>query len=345
MVLALPTAQTVLTATPASLSLTAPMGGISSLQTLAIGFNMGPVEFNFKGGASWLQIAPVSGFNRAAPVYDVAAAGYGLIPGTYYTCLTIDWTTGSLTVPITFTVTLVGASPPVLSAIVSSASATPGAIAPGEIISIFGTGIGSAPAGPELDAPGKVATTLSQTQVLIGGLAAPLIYASASQANAIVPFEVGTTGVAKVQVISGWFALATWDVPLSPATPSIFTSHSTGLGQAAALNQDNSINSASNPAARGTVIQLYATGGGATRPSGTTGGTAPSGENLVQSAKVTIGGADAAVQYAGSAPGEGEGLIQINAVIPQNIAPSSPAPVALTIGNATSPIRSHIAVN
>lgn len=131
-------------ASAASLSFTAPMGGMSSLQTLTISFNMGPVEFNLKGGGSWLQVAPIPGFNQAAPVYDVAAAAYGLIPGTYDSGLTIDWTTGSLTIPITLTVTPTSASPPVMSAIVSSASATPGAIAPGEIVSIFGTEIGGA---------------------------------------------------------------------------------------------------------------------------------------------------------------------------------------------------------
>ena len=279
-----------------------------------------------------------------SPISNVTAAAYGLLPGTYYASLTIDWTTGSLTIPITLTVTPTSASPPVMSAIVSSASATPGAIAPGEIVSIFGTGIGGAPAGPQLDVSGKVATSLSQTQVLIRGVAAPLIYASGSQTNAIVPFEVGTTGVAKVQVISSGFASATWDAPLAPAAPSIFTSNSTGLGQAA-LNQDNSINSSSNAAARGTVVQLYATGGGATRPAGVTGALAPTGENLAQSVKVTIGGVDAVVQYAGSAPGEVEGLIQINAMISQNIAPSSFVPIALTIGGVASPIAATIAVD
>ncbi|HYK61566.1 MAG TPA: hypothetical protein VEV85_19170 [Bryobacteraceae bacterium] len=171
-----------------------------------------------------------------------------------------------------------------------------------------------------------------------------MIYASGSQTNAIVPFEVGTTGVAKVQVISSGFASATWDAPLAPAAPSIFTSNSTGLGQAA-LNQDNSINSSSNAAARGTVVQLYATGGGATRPAGVTGALAPTGENLAQSVKVTIGGVDAVVQYAGSAPGEVEGLIQINAMISQNIAPSSFVPIALAIGGVASPIAATIAVD
>ena len=290
-----------------------------------------------------VRIRPTS--TTGAPIYNVTAAAYGLLPGTYYASLTIDWTTGSLTIPITLTVTPTSASPPVMSAIVSSASATPGAIAPGEIVSIFGTGIGGAPAGPQLDASGKVATSPSQTQVLIGGVAEPLIYASGSQTNAIVPFEVGTTGVAKVHVISSGSASATWDAPLAPGAPSIFTSNSTGLGQAAALNQDNSINSSSNPAARGTVVQLYATGGGATRPAGVTGALARTGENLAQSVKVTIGGVDAVVQYAGSAPGEVEGLIQINAMIPQNVAPSSFVPIALTIGGVASPIAATIAVD
>ena len=49
-------------------------------------------------------------------------------------------------------------------------------------------------------------------------------------------------------------------VPISPAVPGLFTIDGTGQGRAVALNDDNTVNDPSNPAARGTVIQIYGTG-------------------------------------------------------------------------------------
>ncbi|MBV9400856.1 MAG: hypothetical protein JO062_22955 [Bryobacterales bacterium] len=344
-VIAAPTAQTILTANPTSLSFTAPVGGSSPPQTLAIGFNGGPVLFNLRGGAQWLQAPNASNSTTAAPAYNVSVYTSGLAPGAYHTALTVSWTTGSITIPVTLSVTPTATFPPIMSAIVNSASGIAGAIAPGEILSIFGSGVGGTPTGPQLDSSGKVLTTLAQTQVLIGGIAAPLIYVSASQVNAIVPFGGAIDATTTVQVVSNGIESATWQVPLAVSAPAIFTGNSTGKGQAAALNQDNSVNGLSNPAARGTVIQLYATGGGLTHPPGTTGTLASSGENLAQSVSVTIAGVNAPVQFAGSAPGEVEGLVQINALIPQTLGPSLTAPVAVTIGNAPSQAQATIAIN
>ncbi len=326
-----PNAQTMLTATPVSLSFTAPAGGGSAAQTLSIGYNNGPVEFKILGSPAWLAFAPVSNFDEAAPAYSVEASAMNLPPGTYSASLTVNWTTGSLIVPITFSVTATSSFPPVMTQIVSAASALPGAISPGEIISIFGSGIGPSPAGLQIDSSGKVATLLAQTQALIGGVACPLTYVSASQVNAIVPFEAGTSGTATVQVISNSFSSAVWEVPLAPAIPAIFAANASGVGQAAALNQDNSVNGPSLPAARGSVIQIFATGGGQTEPQAVDGGVAAPGGMLAQSATVTIGGVNATVQFVGPAPGEVGGVVQVNAVIPQGIAPGAAVPVTLRI--------------
>jgi len=75
-----------------------------------------------------------------------------------------------------------------------------------------------------------------------------------------------------------------------------------GVGPAAVLNQDNSVNSASNPAPRGAIIQIYATGECETSPHGVTGSVIGTGlKTPLLGVKVTIGGQDAVVQYAGSA--------------------------------------------
>jgi uncharacterized protein (TIGR03437 family) len=232
-----------------------------------------------------------------------------------------------------------------MSAVLNAASLTPGPIAPGEIITVFGTGVQSAPIGLQIGADGKLATTLNSTQLLIDGAAAPLLYVSPNQLNAIVPFEAATSGKANVQVVSYGQPAAAWDVPLAPAAPSIFTIPAAGVGQGAVLNQDNSINGPANPAAPGTLIQIFATGDGTSSPPGITGSiTKGAGNTPLLSVTVSIGGIGAPVAYAGAAPGEVAGLLQVNASIPLN-APAGPAvPIVITIGDAMSPPGVTIAV-
>jgi uncharacterized protein (TIGR03437 family) len=117
------------------------------------------------------------------------------------------------------------------------------------------------------------------------------------------------------------------------------------VGQAAVLNQDNSINGPANPAARGTEIQIFATGDGITSPPGITGGiTKGAGNPPLLSVKVLIGGIEAPVEYAGAAPGEAAGVLQVNVLVPFNAPVGSAVPIALTIGDAMSTPGVTIAV-
>jgi len=259
------------------------------------------------------------------------------LPGTYYGSLAFTWTGGSLTVPFALSVSATSLLPPILAGIVNAASEMPGAISPGEIITLFGTGIGPGPAEFALDPSGKVPVNLATTQVLINGTPAPVLYASATQVNAIVPYEVGTTGTATVEVVFNGVESAAWGVPLAPSAPGIFAAGSIGVGQAAALNQDNSVNSASNPAARGSVVQFFATGEGATAPANVTGGVTPNGGNTTAlPVKVTIGGIDTAVTYHGSAPGEVAGVLQVDAAVPADVVPGPAVPVVIAVGGRPS---------
>jgi uncharacterized protein (TIGR03437 family) len=114
--------------------------------------------------------------------------------------------------------------------------------------------------------------------------------------------------------------------------PGIFTANASGKGQSAALNQDGSVNSASNAAARGSVITLFVTGEGATNPQSLDGRLAVAPYTApAQPVGVTIGGSQATVQYAGGAPGEVAGMIQVNAVIPADI-PAGTASVMVSVG-------------
>jgi uncharacterized protein (TIGR03437 family) len=122
------------------------------------------------------------------------------------------------------------------------------------------------------------------------------------------------------------------------ATPAIFSADMTGRGPGAILNTDFKLNKDSNPAAAGSVVMIYATGGGVTSPASTDGSLAPSAEpfaRLTLPVSVTIGGVAAQVTYSGGSPGLVSGLTQINAVVPAGV--TGPAvPVLLQIGGFQS---------
>src|SRR5205085_856061 len=67
----------------------------------------------------------------------------------------------------------------------------------------------------------------------------------------------------KAIVVTNGSITANGTVDISPTAPGIFTLNASGAGQAAALNQDGTLNSTSNAAKIGSVVVLYLTGEGA----------------------------------------------------------------------------------
>jgi len=230
-----------------------------------------------------------------------------------------------------------GGQTPAIAAVSNAASYAQKAVSPGEIVTIFGQNMGRAEAdGLQLDASGNVTSILGNTLVLFDGLAAPMVYASPSQVSAIVPLGI-SADTTQVQVEYAGQLSNVLPLPVAAATPGIFTADSSGTGQAAALNQDYNLNSSDNPAAAGSVLVLYATGGGQMNPPGQDGSVvnANSLPQPVLNVSVQVGGQPATVLYAGGAPGEVEGVLQINIQLPNGVTGPN-VPVALTIGNVTS---------
>jgi uncharacterized protein (TIGR03437 family) len=218
--------------------------------------------------------------------------------------------------------------------VLNGASLLSGPVAPGEIITLIGAGIG--PASPQQPIGSSSSTDLSGTSVLFDGTVAPLLYGAPSQINAIVPFGVSET-TTQLEVFSQGQAIARLPVSVVTAVPAIFTLDSNGVGPGAILNQDSTVNSPTNPADQGSVVSIFATGAGQTDPPSMDGQV---GEAILPSPLlpvfVQIGGLNAQVLYAGAAPGIIAGVIQVNCVIPGGV-PSGPAvPIALNIGPAGS---------
>ncbi len=225
-------------------------------------------------------------------------------------------------------------STPVITGLVNGASYAAGRVAPGEIVEVFGQNL-----GPEslvtgtFEANGNLSTNVAGTQVNFNGIAAPVIYASSNAVSAIVPFQLPTGAPVSVQVAAGGQTSTAGPFSVAGTAPGIFTDDSSGSGQAAVLNEDYSLNSDLNPAAPGSIVILYGTGGGEFN--------ADSGE-LLASTTATVGGQPATILFAGQAGGEVGGVVQVNLQLPEGV--TGDLPVVLTIGGATTQATATVAV-
>jgi uncharacterized protein (TIGR03437 family) len=222
------------------------------------------------------------------------------------------------------------------AAIVRAADFQSGPIAPGEILSFFGLSF-----GPEelitlgFDDQDNALTQLGPTRVLFDGEPAPMIFTAKNQFSAIAPFSLaGKTSVTIQVEVLGRLSNPV-EVPVTAAAPGIFTLAQTGQGQGAVLNQDFSVNGPENPAAPGSVLQIFLTGAGQTDPPGINGKLIPLTEPFPRIAAVvsaTIDGRPASIAYAGGAPGLLHGVNQFNVVVPADAAANPAAVLVLSVG-------------
>jgi uncharacterized protein (TIGR03437 family) len=222
-------------------------------------------------------------------------------------------------------------------------------IAPGEIVTFKGSGLGpaqlvSARAGSD----GFYPAQLSGTSVQFNGVAAPLLYTSATQVAAVAPYGVTGPTVQVTVTYQGQTSVPA-TIQVFAAAPALFTADGTGAGQAAAINRDGTINSASDPAPIGSVISLYATGGGQTSPAGVDGQVSASPlatQSLPVWAYIGLQPvlSTAQLQYAGPAPGEIAGLMQINVPLPLGLQPGSAVPVQIFVGTGLSRSQSNVTI-
>jgi uncharacterized protein (TIGR03437 family) len=223
----------------------------------------------------------------------------------------------------TLTLKSVYGAPVVTQGVLNGASLLPGPVAPGEIITILGSGIGSPP---------------GFDGITFDGLPPPLIYISSDQVNAVVPFGIAGHASTTLGIVNATRISTRISLPVAPSAPGIFTLSGSGAGRGAILNQDLTVNSPDNPAARGSIIVLYATGAGQTDPAGTDGRipTTVLPRPLLP-VSVQVGGAPAEVLYAGAAPDQISGVLQVNCRVPMESAAGQTVPVFLTVGQATGP--------
>ena len=157
--------------------------------------------------------------------------------------------------------------------------------------------------------------------MLFNGTPAPLFFAGTDQINFMVPIGAPQSGTADLQVLEAATGRLLGDatVEMTPTVPGIFTQAGNGNGAAIAVNDDNTLNTQTNPAIAGHVITLYATGQGYV-PGAPPDGQASTAVQNPRAPTVIIGSefvTGTGIQYSGLAPGQ-VGVWQINVVIPKD---------------------------
>jgi uncharacterized protein (TIGR03437 family) len=226
-------------------------------------------------------------------------------------------------------------SPLLTMSVFNGGSYLAGPVAPGEIVTLSGAGIG--PAAPQQPVGSATSAELGGVSVLFDGTPSPMLYAGPNQINLVVPYEAYGEAVTRVRVRHGDLIVAALFVSVADAAPAVFTLDASGVGPGAILNRDWSINTPSNPADKGSVVSLYAMGAGQTDPPGANGQI--TGDVLAEPllpVSVQIDNLDAEVSYAGAAPALVAGVIQVNCIIPANARSGSAVPVVLNVGRTSS---------
>ncbi len=289
-----------------------------------------------QSGGNWLAVTPTTG---AAPsTLTVNVNSVSLPVGIYTGSITITAlaSANAANSPQVLPVTLAVSVPAIgRGGVLNGASFSRDAVvSPGSIAALFGINLA---AGTETAGSLPLPTALAGTQVLVNNTPAPLFFVSPSQINFQIPGELaGTT--AQVVVVSGGVRGPAAAVNVAPEAPGIFTAPPGGSGQGAVLNEDLSPNSAQNPAPAGSVVQIFATGLGATNPpaaTGQPGAISPPFHRTALTPVVTVGGAPAEVLFSALAPGF-VGLYQVNVRVPAATPRGSAVPLQVEIGGRSS---------
>jgi uncharacterized protein (TIGR03437 family) len=213
-------------------------------------------------------------------------------------------------------------------------------VAPGSIAAAFGDFLLSS----QFTAPsGSLPTNLSGLSLEFpGNTLAPLFYASGTQVNFQVPWELAGQSTTNLTASLSGQTSAAQPVSLAPFAPAIFSINAQGSGQGAIIDAISyRLLDSTNPAIAGsTYVSIYCTGLGAVYNPPATGSPAPPSSLYYTqtTATVTIGGVQVQPKdmlFSGLAPSY-VGLYQVNALVPATSARGDAVPVTITIGGVTS---------
>lgn len=272
---------------PAAINFRSPLNGLQDTEFFYIN-NQNPgtlltfsASITYQSGSGFAFIPPSEVQGNGNATIRVILSAAGLTPGVYQAQLIISaGSAGSRTIPITVTVESPAAPAISVTSVTNSATLTTGPLVAGSLGTIKGVNLGG-----------------TNVTVTLDGITAPVLFKNATQINFQVPPALAAKTTAQLVVTTDGFSTAPQAVSLAAAAPGIF-----GI-----LNQNGTVNASGNPAANGSILQIFATG------------LATGAFQVEAIVSPTAGGPmtpsfPAAILYAGDAPGL-IGVQQVNVAL------------------------------
>ncbi|MBS1824095.1 MAG: hypothetical protein JST93_02125 [Acidobacteria bacterium] len=223
---------------------------------------------------------------------------------------------------------------PALYQVVNAASLQPGPIAPGGLVAAFGSELGQDFSASTQTSDGDAG--MAPVSALFDEIPAQLLSVQPQQLNAMVPYSIAGRSGVRLEIEVGGRRSNPLALAVMKTAPGVFTVDSSGMGQAAALNDDGTANSSSNPARRESTIAFYAAGLGETDPPAMEAAPGETTPQVKEPITALIGGITAAIVDARIAPGPVLGLYLVSAQIPAEVNAGSALPLLLTAAGAAS---------
>jgi len=209
--------------------------------------------------------------------------------------------------------------------VVNGASLQQTSISPGEMVTLYAPGANASAIVTPLDAASKDAGNA----VLFDGVPAEIVYSSATQITAIVPFEAGARTSSQIMAQWGSGPVMQANLPVAATSPGLFTVDGSGAGQVVAFNEDGTANSSVNPAQRGSGVTLYVTGISASAFPIT----------------VRIDGQPVPVSLWSIGRQTATGVVPIHFQVPIGVMPGSDVAIYVGAGDQISPADAQIAIH
>ena len=343
------------TLSPAAIDVNVTSGGSPVTQTVTLSYQATSQDsptfslFNFDSDLLWLSVSPTSGpmtfSSSSGSLYTYTAqvnvkvdprfsgSGYSQQASVQF-----NVNGAPALLPVTMNVGVVPQVTGIVNAATSGA-ATPFVVSPGGYVTIYGTQL-SNPATNSTAASLPLPTTLNGTQVTIGELPMPLLFASSGQINALVPQELGPNNSYPLVVMNSAFTVPVM-VKVKELQPGVYTVDQSGFGSGIVTNAlTGQLISTTNPAHTSDYLSVYCNGlgplvgpNGQVQPANGTAAPTTMVFQTIANVTATIGGVDAPVLFSGLTPGFA-GLYQVNIQVPPGVSPSDAVLVVIKAADA-----------
>lgn len=285
---------------------------------------------------SWISVLPGSG------------TGPGTVSVTVLPNDTGGERSGVVTVGGTTYGVVQSADPlPVITQVVNSGSLEPVPVSPGQIVWIRGVrlGLSEDKNGGADDGSSFFRTEIAGVRVLFDGVPAPMLVAGPNLIRAVAPYALAGKVRTEVHVEYQGQSSNTVTLPVAAVSPGILTLNETGFGPALARTPDYKFSDVNNPLVSGSEAILYITGEGQTAPEGEDGKVIGSDlKKPLLPVRVYLNEQPLEVTYAGSAPGQVSGLMQINVKIPFDAAIGDAVPLKVFVGETAAQANVTVSV-